>query len=70
MSMDKMMVFAEAIMNNLPHGSGFNGNWHVTVKPNKVKCTNVYDNMDEWGMYDAYLPFTVSFTEDDVTVHP
>lgn len=69
MTVEKMMTFADAIRKHLPHGSGFNGDWHITVKGDRVKCSNVYDNMSESGMYDAYLPFTVSFTENDISIH-
>lgn len=59
---------AKAIENVLPHGSGINGDWNITIRPDRVTCRNTYDHMDEYGMYDAYIDFSVIFKNDTVKV--
>ena len=48
----------------LPHGSGINGPWQVVLKKDRATCYNTFDHMDEHGMYDAYIDFSVTFRQD------
>jgi len=42
----------------LPHGSGINGHWSIIEFDSHWECQNTYDTMNEYGMYD----YTVSFS--------
>ena len=58
----------EKIRKILPHGSGINGDWKISVKKDVVVCKNEYDRMNEVGMYDGVFPFSVRYTKDDAKV--
>lgn len=51
------------IVNVLPHGSGIDYDYTISAnkKRNKVYAQNAYHYMNECGMYDGVLPFTVTF---------
>lgn len=51
----------EIIENLLPHGSGINGTWQLTLLKNgKVLASNCFDAMNEVGMYCHYYDFTLT----------
>ena len=58
----KVTIFIDHLVaKHLPHGSGINGDWQVVLKKDRATCYNTFDHMDENGMYDAYIDFSVTF---------
>lgn len=54
------IISEEKLIDLLPHGSGIDCNWEVTKHKNgNVTCKNSFHSMDENGMYDGFMPFTV-----------
>ena len=55
----------ESIIKNLPHGSGIDGNtqfeWEKS-NDNKLVISSEYHVMDENGMYDGWINFTLTVT--------
>lgn len=70
---EKLEKLAEDLGNFLPHGSGIDGDWDVTISPEdtdfdgrvyRVVCSNSYHGMAN-GMYAGWLDFMVTFDLDD-----
>ena len=59
----RLSAFTDSFIANqfLPHGSGINSDWQVVLKKDRATCYNTFDHMDENGMYDAYIDFSVTF---------
>lgn len=50
------------IIDNLPHGSGINCDWHISkTTRGKVVCHNSYQVMNETGFYIGYADFSIRF---------
>lgn len=47
------------VLDDLPHGSGINGEWTSDETKTSVRLHNVFDIVNDVGMYVAYVPFTV-----------
>ena len=62
----KDLTFEEQVKQLLPHGSGINGEWIITVsgmdsKDIAVKASNVFSAMDERGGYCHDYEFSLTF---------
>ena len=59
----KISIFTDGYIDEkcLPHGSGINGPWEVILKKDRATCYNTFDHMNENGMYDAEIDFSVTF---------
>lgn len=56
-----------AIIDNLPHGSGIDYNWHIEKNTRgKVVCHNGYHFMNEHGYYMGTIDFSFRFDVNDV----
>ena len=49
-------------------GSGFNYGWKASIKYGNLYMDSLYDYMDENGIYDCVLPFSVVFKNDDYKI--
>lgn len=50
----------------LPHGSGINSDWNITMaNRTRVRCQNAFHCMDENGMYDGWAEFVLLFDLKD-----
>ncbi len=47
----------------LPHGSGIDANWNVIDKDGFYVCSNSYHCMNENGMYDGWVDFSLSISK-------
>jgi len=56
------------LLNELPHGSGVNGDWSLIFTDNQLQCFNTYDAMDEWGGYCHCYDFYAAFQRDDLSL--
>lgn len=52
-------------MDDLPHGSGIDCDWHCTMKGDYVLFSNSYHCMNENGYYEGYQDFTVKLNKRD-----
>ena len=43
------------------HGSGIDYGWEVEETKTSFRASNAFHTMDEWGGYDAVVPFTIIF---------
>ena len=59
-TMEKVENFTEKL-----HGSGIDYNWHIDETKSAIKATNAYHSMNDVGMYDAIINFTVSFPRNE-----
>lgn len=49
----------------LPHGSGLDTDWHVTVRKNgSIVLRTEWHLMDEYGCYGGWQPVTVTLSPD------
>ena len=55
----------EDIVELLPHGSGFNGEWDAKIEDNTFVGNTIYEHMNENGMYDFDAPFMVKIPLED-----
>jgi len=66
-------VDLEKLADALPHGSGFNGNWNITIRKNgDIHCSSVYQTMNEYGYYGKRVNCSFSLrraTENGLIVH-
>lgn len=54
---DRAIVDVKALAEALPHGSGLDTDWHMTVHSNgSVTCQTEYHTMDEYGGYAGWIP--------------
>lgn len=61
----KLTDFFEDVMDELPHGSGIDADWTLgEVTDKDVTFCNSYHTMDEWGGYDGWLDFAVTYEYD------
>ena len=60
---DDMVV---ELQDALPSGSGFNNPWEVEKKRNAIHASSTYEHMNEDGMYDKNIQFTLKFPYTDV----
>lgn len=65
----------QKITDQLPHGSGINGEWQIKVEGKVVILSNFFEAMNEVGMYCHNYPFSVEYlrgrktlTYSDLTV--
>lgn len=75
-TIEALTPMMEALLDRLPHGSGIDADWKITVEPvaygftkNKggftVVCANGYHAMDHAGGYAGWLDFTLTFRLDN-----
>ena len=55
----------EQLREQLPHGSGINGDWHIEEQTDKYIACNVYEPMNEAGFYDGVAHFTLIIPKDE-----
>lgn len=48
-----------SILDSLPHGSGIDSSWTVTLNKSSLLLHNSYHCMDDNGYYDGWLDFTI-----------
>ena len=53
----------ENILEQLPHGSGINGDWRMEDGKRSVVLFNTYSAMNEAGMYCHDYPFYVKYAK-------
>jgi hypothetical protein len=54
------IISKDDLIKLLPHGSGIDCSWEITLhRDGNVTAKNYYHAMNENGMYDGYMPFTV-----------
>jgi len=60
----KHEIIIQNVLETLPHGSGIDSDWGLSEKsnPNKIILYNSYHCMNENGMYDGWIDFTVTVT--------
>jgi hypothetical protein len=60
---DYRLLALEDLIDILPHGSGFDGDWTVDTDsetyPNAIILSNGYHAMDQNGFYSGWLNFTI-----------
>ena len=49
-------------LNELPHGSGIDCDWHIEIKKDKIYLINSYHYMNEFGYYMGYIDFTAIYS--------
>jgi hypothetical protein len=47
------------IVDALPHGSGIDADWQVSVTKRSIRLSNSFHAMDDNGFYDGWADFTV-----------
>ena len=52
-------ITKEFLANNLPSGSGFDSEWHISEKDGIFTCKSEFHCLNESGFYDGFLPFIV-----------
>lgn len=55
----------DLLSENLSQGSGINGKWTFKRLKDAYQCFNAYDNMNEVGMYDRVLDFSIKVPDTD-----
>ena len=66
---DEYECILSMIEQELPHGSGFDGEWNLKLTtPTRVNAFASYHCMNDAGYYDGWVDFTVHFdiAKDDV----
>ena len=63
---DKLCETQKKCIDMLPHESGFDGTWLVSVKKETLILTITFSFMDNNGYYDAYRDITVTIKPDFV----
>jgi hypothetical protein len=51
------------LLNELPHGSGLNGEWHYDLDKcttNRIVLSQIYETMTDSGYYDTVVDFTLT----------
>jgi len=56
------------LLDRLPHGSGIDCEWYITIKNNMVICKNSAHVLNDAGYYMGYIPFTVKLPIVDNTI--
>lgn len=51
----------EYLSDNMPHGSGLNGNWYIDTTRTRVYAYNTYSAMNDGGYYCHDYPVVVTF---------
>ena len=59
------VLTAEEIVDLLPHGSGFNGDWETSLEDGLFVGKMVYEHLNEVGMYDFNVPFELRIPVED-----
>jgi hypothetical protein len=59
------VLTAEEIVELLPHGSGFNGDWEAFLEDGLFVGKMTYEHMSEEGMYDFNVPFELRIPVED-----
>lgn len=54
-----MTELTASLMTVLPHGSGIDGNWHITEQLAYLKAENAYHCLNENGFYTGWADFSV-----------
>lgn len=54
------------LLNNLPHGSGINGDWFADVTSRRVYVYNTYSAMNGFGSYCHDYEFRLTFNRKDL----
>lgn len=59
----------EILLEHLPYGSGFNGEWDfefvTDTKTPHILCSNCFDTMDEEGYWGPSIDFTIKIVNED-----
>jgi hypothetical protein len=50
----------DLLLDELPHGSGINGDWIISETKDRFIATNFYDTMNENGFYDVAVDFQLT----------
>lgn len=61
------MVTIEQIKNVLPSGSGFDCDWHVEEKEDKIFCSTDYHKMNDVGFYVGYVHIDLVIPKENPT---
>ena len=69
MTNEKQLELEQKIIALLPHGSGINYNWHITITKEAIIAKNKYNLMTEHGYYDDIFPFSIKFTPTNIILH-
>jgi hypothetical protein len=59
------MITKQWLEENLPHGSGINGDWKIVDKGKFFVATNFYETMTDAGFYDAVVDFKVNIPKEN-----
>ncbi len=65
---DKESILEEMkdlLEDTLPYGSGINDIWHFKRHKDNFECDNAYDHMNDVGMYDRCILFSVKIPDKD-----
>jgi hypothetical protein len=54
----------QTLLDVLPHGSGIDSDWHFEDNGNYIKCHNSYHRMNDVGMYDGWIGFSIYIRTD------
>lgn len=59
-TMEKVEKFTKKL-----HGSGIDYDWHIDETKSAIKATNAYHTIDESGLYDPIVDFTITFPKNE-----
>lgn len=70
--MENQIISEEKLLEILPHGSGIDCEWQITVHKNgNITCRNQWHYMNDGGYYDGYYPLAVRiFRHKKSVYHP
>ena len=54
----------QALLDNLPHGSGINDNWNYDISSTSIRLYNGFHCMDDNGFYDDWSNFVLIVSKD------
>ena len=54
----------QALLNNLPHGSGIDDRWSFQICRDSVRLYNAYHCMTDNGFYDGWANFVIIISKD------
>ncbi len=62
---DILEKMKDLLAENLSQGSGINGMWTFKRLKDGFQCFNAYDNLNDVGMYDRVLDFSIKVPDMD-----
>lgn len=54
----------QALLDNLPHGSGIDSKWRYSLHEKSIRLYNAYHCMNDAGYYDGWADFVVIVPKD------